>query len=511
MEHRKNSHARFPGRCAARRENAMSSARIIIATLVPLFCLSCDHDVYKLTVSTEKDTIVRELKLYNTDHGKSQNLTERPLVSKAYAAGEHSFKDGLHVFTGRFTGRTPQDIGGYGSFTRFSCPYGEVGLYGERFRGSNDFAANIALRFDAVDRLTNLLLEWVRSAFGKSPDLFRLWCFIDSELRRDLKNAAVYAFLFVNLPSLAPESSHRLSGGDEGDGEKTVPAVTKAQIHRIAERQREELIPRLAFFFMERGYLEPCTMQYLWDLEDNIPPSLRETIILRVLERAKVSDPAVRRKLCACVADANKLRESMSACLVKTPEYRELSRGKDVPPDPLDVPKNYFLQALEINFELWHEDDRVLLTVVPAGRVIRTNGRYDREKNVVTWRRDMGDRDVEPIKRRASQVCWALWARPDETVQRKHFGKIAIDGEDLLDYCMWHHRLSARRRDEWDAFLENLPGSAGTFRALDDFRFSDEPATPLDENGRPPRSRAWSGIHTVKDALAGHPATRPAR
>src|SRR5258708_3439636 len=72
--------------------------------------------------------------------------------------------------------------------------------------------------------------------------------------------------------------------------------------------------------------------------------------------------------------------------------------------------------------------------------------------------------------------AFAVWDEPDETAQRTHFGKIALEGKALFDYCAWYRGLTERERREWDALVDRLQPGPNLINDLEAFLFSDEPA-----------------------------------
>jgi hypothetical protein len=74
------------------------------------------------------------------------------------------------------------------------------------------------------------------------------------------------------------------------------------------------------------------------------------------------------------------------------------------------------------------------------------------------------------------KFCFAVWNEPNDEVQRKLFGTVAIDGKELLSYCLWHETLSNQEIQEWDAFVLTLKPDESPLARLKNFRFSNQAA-----------------------------------
>ena len=59
-------------------------------------------------------------------------------MARAYGKTEMGETARKHRFTGKFAGRTPDDVGGAGSYTHWETAFGSASAYVERFRGSDD-------------------------------------------------------------------------------------------------------------------------------------------------------------------------------------------------------------------------------------------------------------------------------------------------------------------------------------------------------------------------------------
>ena len=96
-----------------------------------------------------------------------------------------------------------------------------------------------------------------------------------------------------------------------------------------------------------------------------------------------------------------------------------------------------------------------------------------------------------------SSIHSASWSHPSETFQREHFGRVILNGDELLKYSLWRSGLAATQSDEWEKLLLALhPGDALT-NQLAAFQFSG--ATPANS------SAADFGKDLIKSALEHKP------
>lgn len=96
-----------------------------------------------------------------------------------------------HSFSQKFAGRLPDDVGGYGTYTRWSTSLGTATAYVERVRGDDDIAGDLDQRRAAVQRLVALLIGGLEKELAGTPEWPKLRGFLDGEFRRDLVNLSV--------------------------------------------------------------------------------------------------------------------------------------------------------------------------------------------------------------------------------------------------------------------------------------------------------------------------------
>ena len=78
----------------------------------------------------------------------------------------------------------------------------------------------------------------------------------------------------------------------------------------------------------------------------------------------------------------------------------------------------------------------------------------------------------ENNKLQAPAICYALWAEPDVTAQTEQFGKIFLNGKNLMGYIAWLKGLTAEEAAQWNSFLKTLTNK--NIETLLEFKFKDD-------------------------------------
>jgi len=353
----------------------------------------------------------------------------------------------MHAFQGRFAGRTPDDVGGFGTFTRWDTALGSVVVYVERFRGNIDAAGELKRRQAAADRTVELLLGWLERELKKEPQWPALQKFLDEEFRRDLFNLSITAWT--------------LGLTDRSD--------------EIAEP-----IVRAAQYLVERGYMTPDEIPAIRRAFDDTKREDYERLLtwLRKLIVARMGDERAPPLTFQFLASPERLMGSLRAFLETTEEYSRLEQAWQVKlntdpaalrPDAINVAGELlgrlFAGAIQLG------GDQLSLALKTGRPPILTNGRWSSESGKVQWpeKRLLPGEELPPI------LTYAAWDEPNETLQKTHFGKIVLQGKALVDYCTWYHGLTDAEQQEWDLFLDKLRPGPTLAMELDDFRFNNEP------------------------------------
>ncbi len=381
-----------------------------------------------------------------------------------------------HRFRGVFAREMPADVGGAGTYAKFETPLGFAAVFVERFRGELDLDAALYDRRRNTDRAADLIVGWFEQQMSASPHWPQVQRFLHQEFRQDLRNFSTHLWL-------------------------------AEQQTQLAEQQLKELPFRAVLYLKERGYLALDDVLLL-ARPDRQQAGHRLAWVKNALARkCGLSDEAARTAL-AFLDDPARVERSWNDYLRTTPEYRRLlkrwqaaSRDPNAtPPEPLQV-FNELLLDPAIALLLSHPDELhvSLATGVPP---LHTNGQWDPQQQRVVWSLNL------PRARSLPLLLYAAWAQPDEQEQVKHFGRVVLSGERLMEYAVWYASLTQAERSEWDAFLASLhPGQDLPVR-MDTFRFSHEPerVPELDREGRPLSDRVRE---LLADALptpgSGHP------
>ena len=480
--------------------------------------VGCERDEYELTITPQGETVERRLTVSRTG-GSAFPEDKLKQLGRIYPQHvvETSSRNGntleRYVFTGRFKGNMPNDVGGAGSYAHFDSQMGSAGLYLERFRGNDDVAGVIDARLRSCDRITDLLAGWLKTEFGSYKDFPKIRRFMDEDFRGDLKNMAMYEVLYGNVdrlqdPKVKPDRPPDTPAGPEP------PDTPNASDHRFF---------RMLQYLTERDYLRPEDWPQVQQIihEDHDGPGFAKAVrplLEKFLARKMgVKDKRIIERTMGWVEDPAALQKSLEDYLRGTKEYKKMvadwkagqerSERKDgQPPPPMEVlgldaiysmPSLFPVAAAELQVEF-----------IPEGPVLKTNGTLDGKTGRVKWDGyfGVGQHWLLP------KLCYVVWARPDEAFQKGHFGKVVLDGMELVEYAIWRKGMDERRAREWDALIAGLRPDHESYVRLGKFRFGDEPTTqPAEGTFAPPHSCSAGVIRQIQRALDYSPTTRPAK
>lgn len=129
-----------------------------------------------------------------------------------------------------------------------------------------------------------------------------------------------------------------------------------------------------------------------------------------------------------------------------------------------------------------------------------TNGAYDANLPGIRW-----SFDLNQSKRKPPIILYAVAATPDEKFQTAHFGRTLLDGEKLMQYCMWHKALTAAEAKQWHDLLVTIKPTDSMDRVRD-FRFAGRPAT---EPTTRPDTAGTLGAQLLLNAIPQDPNAVP--
>ena len=451
-------------------------------------CLS-EHDCFEIQVKPEGQAFQRKLTCWHV--GGPDNKSIRPLgpaevarIGNLYPKPAAPTDAKKHIFTGRFHGGTPRDLGGAGSYTHFTSSLGSTSCYVERFRGDDDLASQLSKRREKADRLADFVVGWMNAEVGQDPNFPRLKEFLDVNLRRDLKNLAVYAW---------------------------ASAVT---LDRQPHPNNEWLV-RVAQYFSERGYFSPQQLPSLIRADQDPKPLLCH--IQRFLARKMgIADDRPVPASMAFLGDLPRLKTSFgkyarsSEPLRKRPEASKSQKGnaldvRETTPDQLadELLEEPSLDLAELTeMRIGFGSDSLEVKLVCAPEPYATNGKWDGE-GAVTWSTTLCSDGTLPVVYfdLLPVVCFALWSTPDRPFQEKHFGKVLLTGESLAGYVTWQRSLGPDEATEWDQFLGRLHPGPNLKTAVGRFRFRMDPKPDPKKPKEEPASLADTPRQLILTAL----------
>lgn len=427
-------------------------------------CVQNEYDV-ELTPVGEK----LQRRIHIKRLGPAATPEELQRLATAYSA-DLPENPKVQEFENSFAGRLPDDIGGHGTYTRWETPLGSAALYVERFRGVDDIAAEWERRKVAADRVTEHLIGWLEQEFQNDPGWPSLKEFFNSHVRRELLNLSLYLWT--------------------------------AGLSRQDDRNPEVLV-RVMQYLVERGYFSyeelPALMRADSDSRRDDGRHMLEILRQKLVARARDDLFADSFKF---LATPESLKHSLDKYLETTAEFRQLlsewqKQLRDEPtlarPDPFDVLGVYSTDLL--TGVILADGDQLTLSLKTGREPVATNGDWSGEDSRVSWPKQFLPRPGQP-----PQLSYAAWDQPDAAAQQRHFGKVVLHGESLIEYCLWYHGLTEAEQQEWDAFLDTLSPGEELPDALKAFRFRHEPA----DRQRDDRI-ASSAVDAILAGLKGEP------
>jgi hypothetical protein len=445
----------------------------------------CEHDRYEITMRREGAVVHRALTVCRVAPGKGKDGADRFLpypqeklaaFAKLYSKRSSGPGHSAHTFTGTFRGALPNDLGAPGAVVHVPSSMGHALGYVERFRGDDDVAGGILRQLKAADRLMDLLVICAEREFGRQKGFVKLRAFLDGDARRDLKNLLIYV---------------RMEGGLDA-----LVATAKAE-----HREGDMLVARLVQYLLERGYLGPDEVPHVARLLDGGPSNERRAEqALRYVLTHKVGLGDKERKLAEGVVafckDPKRAQASFEEAVRQSADFQARLRAwRNRPPADANAPQPTPHEAMGqiakdlLNWELrlFSRPDELTVTFAAEGPPLRTNGEWDKTKRAVVWKASL-DPEGSPSYR-LPLVCYALWAEPDRAFQQAHFGRVVLEGRDLLDYCVWRRTLPAANARALDDFLGILKPGGDLAEQVRAFR---ETVGALEEGmGYPQRLLKW--------------------
>lgn len=426
-----------------------AAARVLFLSLVAaMISTGCTRKVYEIQLKPDGTSIERTLTVWSETTSADKKVSPLPEgelrhFRQFYDSANDRLEGDKHVFSGRFEGEMPQDVGGAGSYTHFESPLGSTSLYSERFRGEDDLQDSIAKRNQAVDKIIALLLHWARNELPELETRQRIEVFLDQDLRRDLMNLSAYCLTHAMLSDL-----------DEQEiGKRLAARMAQYLVERDYVRWQE--VPRLLRVFSSED-------------PDQFAGLLHATVI------RKLGIP--EGESLAILADAERLANSLRESFRETEIYRtELARYQEEHPaddegdsseeiDPLGLLAGFALEAtLPKSGSGW----TVVEVDLECGiEPFATNGTWDEESKSVSWNDSIDDATI-PV------LAFAAWSQPDVENQERLFGSTVLSGEELAKYVFWYRGLNESEREQWDEFFSDVTPDDDWRERLDRFEFPE--------------------------------------
>ena len=484
----------------------------VAAALVSMVLVGCDHNVYQIVIRPQAAGFERQLTV-RRQGDKPENLSDLPkselaAIEKVYGRGEG---DKVRTYKKAFAGATPNDVGGAGTFARYRSSLGAAYAYAERFRGNDNLGEVIQHSLAVTDRIVDLLIGWLAKEVGTCEGFPKLRAFLDKQVRNDLKTVGAYAWLAYN--------NTRANWAAE---------------HAHSNEPAKEALARAVLYLVERGYVTAAEVPAIKRTMDTLDKRkdkqtiVTSAVVQRILTMAGTDDGELLAQLTAMFARNKKLQASLDAYLRTTKEYKRgvrewqarppvASGEKDrneKPPEPVKVVSDKL--GLERTFfnlrlNLFGTENRVEVVLHLATEPLATNGRYDEKTRTLRWRGQLTERN-KPTPH-LGEMCYAVWAEPNEMVQKQCFGKVILTGQRLYEYCVWRESVSPKEADRWTAVLRSIrPGAdvkATVTSAARRVGISDAPRRapgPYDKGAE----LILQAVGQTKNAATSQTATAPA-
>lgn len=412
-------------------------SNMITRMLSVVFCfwlVGCSSStVYRLVMTPEGEGVRRALMVENGD-----GIEDR--LRTIYAQVDQVEGDDALRFSGVFED-LPGDVGGSGTWLRMSSPVGSIYSYAERFRGNDDLVGQVEARLLATDRVADLLIAWFESEMKGDAGWPTLRGFMDTQMRRDMKNMSLYVL----------ELERR---GEE------------------AEDWGPAYVARVGQYLMDRGYMTKDDLVLLLQVfgpdgnEEQVDEMLRRKVAGRMGLDEGESIPGSLEFLKMSggqIGDSWErfLASETSAAMVAGWDLKAEDQAEPVETgDVRGAVTLMFLAAAGIEFELFSSPDEVHVVLACGSEPLATNGEWDGEAGHVTWGGEVRERFGLPL------FYYACWAEADEAFQAAHFGGVMFEGEDLAEMVAWYTGLPEALQAQWDGFVSSLdPAAASSLRA----------------------------------------------
>ncbi len=452
----------------------MKKHHIAIALLlsVSVFLLAgCPHKEYTLTMSTKGNVLNRKLTVKFVKM-KNERLEIANRIAKLYNRKAFKKVGGEVTFEGQFTDKTPNDIGGNGSVAYDTCQYGSVTGYVENFGGSDDLYEQAKTRLEAGDKLVDILQLTLKQKFADMDEFEKLDKFVNTQLRKDCKTLLLLMWTTQN----------QLAEAKPG-----IPVSESSENLKLARdivpKPENTASARLIQFLVGHNYVSIQKVPPL--LYDTfVSNSSKEKLYSEVLRESLVNKVGLKKDgpltvaLIDCIKNPEKNLEEAFQKAVKSTEgfsefKKEYLRKKkeelDFSANPdKDIINEYTGNIMQsaLGFGIGVSDKLTASLAVPS-EPLYTNGKWYEDKKTIAWNAPVHNNELQ-----APAICYALWVEPNENIQKKQFGKVFLNGKDLMTYIAWSKGLTVDEAAQWNGFLKTLTNK--NIESLLEFKFKGD-------------------------------------
>jgi hypothetical protein len=464
--------------------------RCLLVGLTLVWAGCAQRKCYVVEMSPQDDGLARTLTCWLEKGGQTPEIAALPQedlarLEKLYGRPGTTDASGKRVFAAEFDAQTPSDVGGAGAYARYVTPFGTLWTYMERFRGDADLGpgrekldANLTKQRAAADQIVDLVVGWLQQEMGQDPAFPRVRQFLDKDLRGDLKSLLLFGW------------AHNVAAG-------------------LGDASEEELVARAVQFLVERGYLRMTDVPAVFRIELASDTGQFLILVQRLLARKMgVGDRQPIPASLAFLSDPRRVAKSFASYVQKTEffqkrveAWKQRQKNKPKPPSPPPAetatprpgaappvpsgqpdardqeptPEGVLEDLLGemigdwFDFQIFGAPDHLGVKLHCGTEPLASNGEWDEEARTVVWSAELKAQRLLPF------FCFAIWCRPDQAAQEKHFGSLVLEGDDLAEYAMWYCGLTKTEALEWDRLVATLKADGNWRRALEEFRFTSDP------------------------------------
>jgi len=434
--------------------------------LLVLFLVSCDKNIYKIKIQITDNGLKRELVCYRkNDDGNIIDFPSGELkrIRKIYNPEfEENKADKInlsteHSFVADFSAKMPQDIGGFGSITRFNSILGSVIYYQERFRKSDSgISEKIKIKYKNADRFADYLAGWLKKELSNEKDWELLDKFVNFDFRKDLKDIVS----FIILMNIMNDAGNELKS-----------AVT------------DQLTARILLFLNEKNYIKKndiMTFNRIFNSmkSDSEKYKIAISYIIKMISR-KTGLPQtspVLLSLSKIIATEKSLTASLESYIITTEDWRnylketrklqDKDNEKQKPPRPIDMIETCLSALYSIDFD-FSTNDCLQIEIYSLDTPYKTNMQWLPEEKKLTWENSLYKKNYSL---KLSPFVYAVWVIPNKKVQKHCFGKIAVNDDLLIQYALWENSIDENNKKIWKSFIRSYSSDKNLKNMVDIFK-----------------------------------------